>query len=71
MIEKYEVDIEKLHEYRLKKGYSISDIAAEAGFKTPTGYWLVEKGQRKVSVSLLCCIAKMYGVPMETFIKKH
>ena len=64
-----EVDLEKLIAERNKNGYSFSDIAYTLGYKTPTGYWLIEHGERGVSVAVLYKLAKLYGKPMEHFIK--
>lgn len=65
---KIEVDLEKLSELRVKNGYSVSDMAFKTGFKTPTGYWLLEKGQRKVSVAVLYALAQLYDMSMEDLL---
>ena len=63
------VDVELLKQCRNDAGYSISDIAGYLGcYKTPTGYWLIEKDQRKASVEVLYKLAKLYGMKMEEFI---
>lgn len=63
-----EVDLDFLCDMRNLLGLSISDVAAELGYKTPTGYWLIENGQRKVSVSVLYKLSKMYERNMEDFL---
>lgn len=62
------INLSFLHELRDRNGLSISDLAAELGYKTPTGYWLLEKGQRKISVDILYQLAKLYGHDMEEFL---
>lgn len=62
------VNLELLQQLRDEKAMSISDLAAVLGYKTPTGYWLLEKGQRKLSVDILYRLAKLYDVQMEDFI---
>lgn len=63
-----EVNLDLLCDLRNRHGLSISDVAAELGYKTPTGYWLIENGQRKVSVSVLYKLARLYNVSMEDFL---
>ena len=65
---KVTLNLELMQALRNNKGYSISDLAALLGYKTPTGYWLVEKGARKVSVDVLYQLAKLYSCTMEDFI---
>ncbi len=62
------VNLELLRQLRDEKEMSISDLAAVLGYKTPTGYWLLERGQRKVSVDILYRLARLYDVQMEDFI---
>ena len=61
-------DLNTLVRMRERSGLSISDVAAELGYKTPTGYWLIEHGERKVSVENLYRLAQLYGCAMEDFI---
>jgi transcriptional regulator with XRE-family HTH domain len=63
-----EVDLNFLCDMRNRYGLSISDVAAKLGYKTPTGYWLIENGQRKVSVRVLYKLAKLYNHSMEDFL---
>ena len=65
------INLELLRELRDTHGYSISDLAEELGYKTPTGYWLLEKGQRKVSVDALYILAHLYGLTMEELLEVH
>lgn len=62
------IDLDKLIKLRDDHGYSISDLAFELGYKTPTGYWLIEQGQRKVSIDTLFRLSKIYGCPMENLV---
>ena len=59
------VDLDKLKSLREDAKFSISFVSNELDYKTPTGYWLVERGERKVSVDVLFRLAKLYNVPME------
>ena len=63
-----ETNLELLCELKDQQGWHISDVAAKLGYKTPTGYWLIEKGQRKVSVDVLYKLSKLYNRPMEDFL---
>ena len=68
MATKTAINLELIHELRNENGYSISDLADELGYKTPTGYWLLEKGQRKISVDVLYQLAHIYGLTMEELL---
>ena len=63
-----EVDLDLLCDMRNRHGLSISDVASTLGYKTPTGYWLIENGHRKVSVAVLYKLAKLYNRSMEEFL---
>jgi len=63
-----EVDLDLLCDMRKRHELSISDVASKLGYKTPTGYWLIENGQRKVSVSVLYKLANLYNHSMEDFL---
>ena len=62
------IDLEALKRLRDHYGYSISDMASKLGYKTPTGYWLIEQGQRKVSIDTLYRLSKIYNCAMEELI---
>lgn len=62
------IDLEKLKSLREDAKFSISFVSNELGYKTPTGYWLVERGERKVSVDVLFCLATLYNVPMDELL---
>ena len=68
MVAKIKIDIEKLKRLRTEKGYSISDLSQMLTYKTPTGYWLIETGVRKVSIDTLYRLAEIYNVPMEELV---
>jgi transcriptional regulator with XRE-family HTH domain len=63
-----EVDLQKLVDLREQARLSISDVALRLGYKTPTGYWLLEHGERKVSVEHLYLLAILYGTRMEDLL---
>lgn len=62
------VNLDLLLELRNQNNHSISDMADYLGYKTPTGYWLLEKGKRKVSVDVLYRLSQLYGLAMEEFL---
>lgn len=68
-MKKATVDLAVLTNLRKEHGLSISHVSASIGYKTPTGYWLIEKGERKVSVQTLYKLATLYGVTMESLLK--
>ena len=70
MAKKAEVDLNQLLALRIKQGYSVSDMATRLGYKTPTGYWLLEKGKRQISVDNLYCLAQIYSIPMEDLVQE-
>lgn len=47
---------------------SISDMAAYLGYKTPTSWWLIESGQRNMSIPVLYKISKLLKIPMENLL---
>ena len=57
----------KLKEARINAGMALSDAARELGFKTPTGYWHLEKGDRCMTATQLYKFSKVVGLPMEHF----
>ena len=64
------LDRELLRRLRDEHGYSISDMSALLGYKTPTGYWLIEHGQRRLTIESLYELSKLYEMPMEDFLKE-
>jgi transcriptional regulator with XRE-family HTH domain len=68
MTAKVVINLDALKELRDRNNYSISDLAAKLGYKTPTGYWLIEQGQRKVSIDTLYRLAEIYDCTMEDLI---
>lgn len=62
------INLEKLKNLREDAKFSISFVSNELGYKTPTGYWLVEHGERKVSVDILFRLAKLYNVAMDELL---
>ena len=68
MVAKVRIDLDELQRLRAEHNYSISDLAQILGYKTPTGYWLIEQGNRKVSVDTLYRLAEAYSCHMEDLI---
>lgn len=62
------VDLEKLVKLREDAKFTISFVSTELGYKTPTGYWLVENGERKVSVEMLYNLSKLYNITMNELL---
>jgi len=62
------INLEKLKNLREDAKFSISFVSNELCYKTPTGYWLVEHGERKVSVDILFRLAKLYNVAMDELL---
>lgn len=62
------INLQRLEEERNEKGYALSDISYILGYKTPSGYWLVEHGERKITAQALYILAQLYDKPMEYFI---
>ena len=67
-MKKIAINLDYIHELREEHGLSTSDLARELGYKTPTGYWLLEKGQRKFSVDTLYQVAQLFGCSMEELL---
>ena len=65
------VDFEAIKEMREQKGLSLSDLSLALGYKTTSGYWLIERGQRKVSIDALYRLAKIYGCHMEELLTEN
>lgn len=62
------VNLAMLAALRAEARLSISDVAYHLGYKTPTGYWLVENGERKVNVNMLYKLSRLYNKTMEEFL---
>lgn len=62
------VDLAAIKKHRKSLGMSISMVSDHLGYKTPTGYWLIEKGERKASIEVLYMLAKLFKVHMEDLI---
>lgn len=66
-----EVNLPLLSALKAQHKYSTSDLAYLLGYKTPTGYWLIEQGRRKISLNALYQLAKLYGYQMEDLLIVH
>ena len=62
------INLKLLKVLRNLHSHSISDLAFYLGYKTPASYWLIETGQRNISVPILYKIAKLYDMSMESFL---
>ena len=62
------VDLDKLKNMRESHGYSVSDIDLTLGYKTPTGYWMLEKGSRQCSIDALYTLSELYGCEMKELL---
>ena len=58
----------KIAEYRLKKGFSQSELAKRIGKPTPTAISYFENGDRKVSIEDLIKIANVLGKSIDDFL---
>jgi len=65
---KVEVNLRLIRSLRETSRKSISDVASVLGYKTPSGYWNLEQGQRTVSVEGLYRLAKLYNMSMEDLL---
>ena len=65
---KVTVNLKLLKSLRELNCLSISDIAAYLGYKTPTSFWLVESGQRNMSISNLYKLSLLFNTPMEQLL---
>jgi DNA-binding helix-turn-helix protein len=65
------VDFTAIKEMREQKGLSLSDLSLALGYKTTSGYWLIERGQRKVFIDTLYRLAKIYGCHMEELLTEN
>ena len=65
------VNLQRLAELREDAKFTISFVSNELGYKTPTGYWLVENGERKVTVDILYRLAKLYDVSIDSLLTEE
>lgn len=73
MIEELFLDRIKL--YRMRKGYTQSDMAELMGYKSKSGYNNIETGKVKMSLQQLADILKILSIPVnevtEVFAKLY
>ena len=62
------LNLKLLKKLRNDAKYSLSDLSNLLHYKTPTGYWLIEKGQRSINVDVLYKLAKLYSCKMEDLL---
>jgi len=56
------IDIEKIKRLRIENKISLDKMAVALGYKSPTGYYYLEKGRCAVNAVQLPIIAKMLGI---------
>ena len=71
ILKKVKINLNLLKELRNKKKLSLNKISSEIGYKTPAGYWLIEKGQRKISIEILYRLSKLYQLEIEDLLIIH
>lgn len=59
------VDYEKLEALRKANHLNIKDMATYLGYRTPTGYWQLEKGMRQITATQIFLIAKKFNCTIE------
>lgn len=62
------VNLKLLKSLRELHCLSISNVASKLGFKTPTGFWLVETGKRNMSIPILYQLSLLYKTPVENLL---
>ena len=65
---KVRVNLKLIKSLRELSCRSISEVARYLGYKTPTGYWLTENGQRSMSISTLYKLSLLFKLPMENLL---
>lgn len=58
---------ELLKNLRKQIGYSHEAMSKALGYKSPHGYFYLEKGRSRVSAEQLYKISKLFNIPMEEF----
>ena len=59
-----ELFLDKIKLYRMRKGYTQSDMADLLGYKSKSGYNNIETGKVKMSLQQLADILKILSIPM-------
>lgn len=62
------VNLKLLKSLRETSCRSISDVAAYLGYKTPTSWWLIESGQRNMSIAVLYKLSLLFKLSMEDLL---
>lgn len=58
-----------LKKLRLEKGYTLKEVARFMGYKSKSGYWMLEQGKVKLTVDKIEKLSKLYNVSKEIFLK--
>lgn len=62
------VNLKLLKGLRETRNKSVSDLSYYLGYKTPTAYWLLEQGNRNMSIEVLWKLSKLYNKSMEELL---
>lgn len=62
------VNLKLLKSLRETRNKSVSDLSYYLGYKTPTAYWLLEQGNRNMSIEVLWKLSKLYNKSMEELL---
>lgn len=62
------IDTQVLKALRKAYNFSLLDMSAQLGYKTPMGYWNVENGERKVTLDTLYRLSKIFNCAMEDLV---
>jgi len=63
------IDTQYVKERRCQEGLRLIDMAEKLGYESPNGYWRLERGLTKLRVEHLVKLARVFGEPIEKFIR--
>lgn len=67
--ERLVVGTDKLKALRAEKGLTLSQVAEYLGYKSPVGYWYIEKGLRRATAEHVAALASLFGVQIEALFR--
>ena len=59
------MDLEKIKQLRKSADIAIGDMAEKLGYKSPNGYFYLERGISQFTAVMLADVAEMFDVPIE------
>ncbi|HET7657879.1 MAG TPA: helix-turn-helix transcriptional regulator [Bacillales bacterium] len=59
------VDIDKIKRMRKSSRITLEEMAKHLGYKSPNGYYYLERGRSKFTAETLAEVADILGAPME------